>query len=218
MASKLRVEFHCHTIYSKDSLTQIPDLIAAAKERRINRLVITDHNTIAGAVEAKKMAPDLVIVGEEIMTEEGELLAAFVKEEIPQGLPAIEVIERLRDQGAFISVSHPFDKLRGGGWPIPVLENIVDQIDAIEVFNARCFPPYFNSRATAFANKHNILGTVGSDAHSVYELGRATMLMPEFEDAGGFRQALLQAEFEVHRSSLLVRLISRYAVLRKKLG
>jgi predicted metal-dependent phosphoesterase TrpH len=218
MASKLRVEFHCHTIYSKDSLTQIPNLIAAARGRKIDRLVITDHNTIAGAMEAKKLAPDLIVVGEEIMTEEGELLAAFVKEEIPQGLHAVEAIRRLKDQEAFISVSHPFDRLRGGGWSIPVLENILDQIDAIEVFNARCFPPYFNSRATAFANRHNILGTVGSDAHSVYELGRATMLMPVFEDAGGFRQALPQAEFEVHRSSLLVRLISRYAVMRKKIG
>jgi predicted metal-dependent phosphoesterase TrpH len=218
MESKLLVEFHCHSIYSKDSLTQIPDLIAAAKTRQIDCLVITDHNTIAGAMEAKKIAPELIVIGEEIKTKEGELLAAFVKEEISSGLPAIEAVRRLKDQGAFISISHPFDRLRGGGWSLPDLENILDQIDAIEVFNARCFPPYFNSRAKTFANKHNILGTVGSDAHSIYELGRATMLMPEFEDAEGLRRSLTDAEFITHRSSLFVRLISRYAVLRKKLG
>jgi predicted metal-dependent phosphoesterase TrpH len=218
MASKLRVEFHCHTIYSKDSLTPIRDLIAAAKERRIDRLVITDHNTIAGALEAKKLSPDLIVVGEEIMTEEGELLAAFVKEEIPSGLSAIEAIKRLKDQEAFISVSHPFDRLRGGGWSLSDLEKILGQVDAIEVFNARCFPPYFNSRAKTFANQHNMLGTVGSDAHSIYELGRATMLISEYEDTGEFRESLSQAGFEIRRSSLFVRLMSRYAVLHKKFG
>lgn len=217
MSSKLRVEFHCHTIHSKDSLTRLPDLIAAAKGRHIDRLVITDHNTIAGAKEAHKLAPELIIVGEEIMTNEGELLAAFVKEEIPAGLPSSEAIGRLKDQGAFISVSHPFDKWRGKWWTFPDLLSILEQIDAIEVFNARCFPPYFNKRANAFASRYNILGTVGSDAHSVSELGRATMLMPEFNDVGEFRRFLPEAEFETHRSSLLVRLVSRYAVFHKKL-
>jgi predicted metal-dependent phosphoesterase TrpH len=218
MTSKLRVEFHCHTIHSEDSLTQLPDLVAAAKRRHIDRLVITDHNTITGAIEAQKIAPELIIIGEEIMTREGELLAAFVNQEIPSDLPAVEAIKLLREQGAFISVSHPFDKWRGKYWSLPDLLDILGQIDAIEVFNARCFPPYFNERASSFAHKYNILGTVGSDAHSIFELGRATMLMPEFDDVKGFRQSLNDAEFETRRSSLLVRLISRYAVLRKKLG
>jgi predicted metal-dependent phosphoesterase TrpH len=217
MPSKLRVEFHCHTIHSVDSLTKLLDLIAAAKRRRIDRLVITDHNTIAGAIEAQKIAPELVIIGEEILTHEGELLAAYVKEKIPAGLPSGEAIGRLKDQGAFISVSHPFDNWRGKWWFLPDLLRVKGQVDAIEVFNSRCFPPYFNERAAAFAHKYSILGTVGSDAHSIYELGRATMLIPEFDGAEEFRQSLPEAEFETRRSSLLVRLISRYAVLRKQL-
>jgi hypothetical protein len=215
MTPTLRLEFHCHTIYSIDSLIRLPELIAAAKRRHIDRLVITDHNTIAGAIEAQKLAPELVIVGEEIMTGKGELIAAFVKEEIPPGLSVLETIRILKDQGAFISVAHPFDKWRGKWWPIPDLLSILDQIDAIEVFNARCFPPYFNTRAIDFAKKHNLLGTVGSDAHTIYELGRATMLIPEFKDIEGFRQSISEANFETRRSNFWVRFVSRYAVWKK---
>jgi predicted metal-dependent phosphoesterase TrpH len=110
------VEFHCHTNASKDSLTKVHDLISMAHKRGLDRLVITDHNTISGAVEAHKIDPELVIVGEEIMTTQGEILTAYVLEEIPAGLPPQVVIKRLKEQGAFISVSHPYDSMRAGGW------------------------------------------------------------------------------------------------------
>ena len=71
--------------------------------------MVTDHNCLAGAREAYAAAPDLVIIGEEVQTTEGEFLAAFVSEEVPKGLEPMDALKRLRDQGAFISVSHPFD-------------------------------------------------------------------------------------------------------------
>ena len=138
------VEFHCHTNASKDSLTEPADLVTAARRKGIDRLIITDHNTIAGARAAQALNPELVIVGEEIMTTRGEILASFVQEEIPAGLTPHQTIRRLRDQGAFISVSHPFDRLRKGAWLEQDLERIIDQVDAIEVFNARCI---FRSRS-----------------------------------------------------------------------
>ena len=76
------VEFHCHTHASKDSLTLPADLIAAARSKGIDRVVVTDHNSIAGAREAQAIDPELIIIGEEIMTTKGEILAAFVQEEI----------------------------------------------------------------------------------------------------------------------------------------
>jgi predicted metal-dependent phosphoesterase TrpH len=218
MTTTLRVEFHCHTIYSKDSLTPLKDLLDTAHERGIDRVVITDHNTIAGALKAKSLAPEQVIVGEEILTQEAELLAAFVTEEVPSGLSVDEAIKRLRDQGAFISVSHPFDRLRGGGWSRSSLLDMLDRIDAIEVFNARCFPPIYNKKALAFAEEYNIPGTVGSDAHTLYELGRATMQVPFFDDAASLRRVISEAVFETCRSNLLMRLSSRYAMLRKRIS
>ena len=100
----LRVEFHCHTDASSDSLTRPADLVAAARRKDLDRLVVTDHNTISGALAAQALDPELIIVGEEIMTTQGEILAAFITEEIPPYLSPAETIQRLKDQGAFISV------------------------------------------------------------------------------------------------------------------
>lgn len=219
MTDLLRVEFHCHTIYSKDSLTRVEDLLARCAERGIDRLVITDHNTIAGALAAKAIDPVRVIVGEEIMTREGgELLGAFMIEEVPKDLPALEVIERLRGQGAFISVSHPFDFMRGGGWRLANLERIASLVDAVEVFNARCLFKSYNKKAAGFAKKHGLLGTAGSDAHSLREVGQAVMTIPAFEDAESFKESLAEVYIEGRLSGLGVRVDSRWAVLRKKIG
>jgi predicted metal-dependent phosphoesterase TrpH len=212
----VRVEFHCHTIYSKDSLTHVEHLLKVCRQRDIGRLVITDHNTIAGAVEAKAMDPDRVIIGEEIQTDAGELLAAYVNEEIPPGLPHLEAIKRLRDQNAFISVSHPFDRFRSGHWELPALQEIAPLVDAIEVFNARCMLPSFNHQALAFARQHQLSGTVGSDAHALPEVGKAVLLLSEFTDSEGLRLALKSAAYRNRLSGPWVHFYSRYASYQKK--
>jgi predicted metal-dependent phosphoesterase TrpH len=216
MQETLRVEFHCHTIYSKDSLTPPEALLECCFRKGIDRIIITDHNTIAGAHVARRLDSVRVIVGEEIMTRDGEILAAFVEEEIPAGLPPKEVIARLRDQGAFISVSHPFDRFRSGHWdPVDLLE-IIPLVDAIETFNARCLWPGFNLQAQAFARLHKLAGTVGSDAHAVFELGKATLHLPHFTDADSLRKVLNRAKPQISLSGPWVHLASRYAVWHKR--
>ena len=215
--NSLRVEFHCHTIYSKDSLVTADKLLETCRKKGIDRIVVTDHNTTAGAFHAQNIDTQRVIVGEEILTQKGELLAAFVKEEIPRGLTPLETIDILRDQGAFISVSHPFDQMRRGHWQTPDLLEILPLVDAIEVFNARCMSADYNKQAQNFAQKHEVEGTVGSDAHSAFEIGRAAMILPEFEDADSLKEALPKAQFETTLSSPLVHFTSRYAVWYKML-
>jgi predicted metal-dependent phosphoesterase TrpH len=212
----LTVEFHCHTRWSKDCLAAPQALLAACRRKRIDRLVVTDHNTIAGALQAQALDPQRVIVGEEIMTHNGELLAAFVGKEIPPGLPPLEAIARLRDQGAFISVSHPFDRLRKGHWSLPDLLEIAPLVDAIETFNARCLLPAFNARARAFARQHHLPGTAGSDAHTAMEIGQARMLLLEFQDARSLRAALQEVRFQASPAMPWVHLFSRYAVWYKR--
>jgi len=211
-----RLEFHCHTIFSKDSLQRPADLLAAARRKGLDKVVITDHNSIAGALQAQALDPQRVIVGEEILTTEGELLAAFVREEIPARLPPLEAIARLRAQGAFISVSHPFDSLRGWKWP--ALQTILPLVDALEIFNARCLTDEPNRRAAACASEYGLPGTVGSDAHTSWELGRAWLEVPPFEDAASLKAVLPQAHFQTRLSSPLIHLTSRYAVWIKRLG
>ncbi|HSJ86766.1 MAG TPA: PHP domain-containing protein [Anaerolineales bacterium] len=210
------VEFHCHTDASKDSLTPPADLLAAARRKGIDRLIITDHNSIAGARAAQSLDPELVIVGEEIMTTHGEILAAYVTEEVPVGLPPREVIRRLREQGAFISVSHPFDRMRSGAWKEADLLGILPFVDAIEVYNSRCMLPRFNRSARVFAEKHHIPGTVGSDAHAAFEVGRSLLQLELFENADGLRRVIRAGKPITKWSPPWFHLSSRYAVVTKR--
>lgn len=212
----MNVEFHCHTIYSKDSLTRPHDLVETCRRKGIDRVVVTDHNTIAGARAAHALDPQRVIVGEEIMTTQGEILAAFVTEEIPAGLTPEETIHRLKNQGAFISVSHPFDRWRSGAWQEGDLLDILPDVDAIEVYNSRCVLPQFNHAARQFAEKHHLAGTVGSDAHATFELGQSLMELSPFEGPQGLRSVIRAGIPNVKPSPAWVRLTSRYAVLYKK--
>ena len=213
----LKVEFHCHTIFSKDSLTRPIDLVSTCRRKGIDRVVVTDHNTIAGARAAQAIDPDLVIVGEEIMTTRGEILAAFMSDEIPKGLSPEETIRRLKDQGAFISVSHPFDRWRSGHWKEEHLLEILSHVDAIEVYNSRCMLPAFNQHAQQLAERNDLAGTVGSDAHAAFELGQSLMLLEPFDGPEGLRKVVRRGIPRVKRSPAWVRLISRYAVLYKML-
>ena len=213
----LSVEFHCHTIFSKDSLTTPRTLVETCRRKGIDRVVVTDHNTIVGALAAQALAPDLVIVGEEILTTKGEILAAFVTDEISPFLSPQETITRLKDQGAFISVSHPFDRLRNGAWKEDDLLEILPQVDAIEVFNSRCMDPQSNRAAQIFAEKHNIAGTVGSDAHAAFELGRSVLILEQYEDPDEMREVIRRGIPQTKLSSPWVHLNSRYAVLYKAL-
>ena len=70
-SSFIRVEFHAHTIFSKDSLTTPAKFVAACRKKNIDKVVVTDHNSVAGAIAAQQLAPELVVVGEEILTQEG---------------------------------------------------------------------------------------------------------------------------------------------------
>jgi len=211
------VEFHCHTIYSKDSLTSPQTLVDVCRRKGIDRVIVTDHNTIAGARAAQVLDPERVIVGEEIMTTRGEILAAYVTGEIPPMLSPLETIQRLRAQGAFISVSHPFDEWRSGGWKEEDLLEIILLVDAIEIYNSRCMLPEFNHRAREFARKHNLAGTVGSDAHVAFELGRSLNLLEPFQGPDEMRKVIRRAEYLMRWSPPWVHLTSRYAVIRKKI-
>ena len=214
----VRVELHLHTRASKDSLVQIEDLLKRCDQIGIDRVAITDHNVIENAFKAKAMAPDRVIVGEEIETTRGELLGYFMTEHVPPGLEPLAAIARLRAQGALISVAHPFDSTRTQHWDADELLAIAPYVDAIESFNARCLSNKPNQAAGTFAKKHGLLETVGSDAHSLWEVGRAYLTLPEFTDAAGFKAGLVNAKKNTQLSPFFVHFFSRYAVFRKKLS
>jgi predicted metal-dependent phosphoesterase TrpH len=212
-----KVDLHAHTIYSRDCLTPVAALIERARAVGLDKIAITEHNNLAGALAAKKLAPDLVIVGEEIKTTHGEIIAYFVKECVPKGLSPQETIRRLRDQGAVISIPHPLDALRRSAMGRENVLEIIDQVDAVEVLNARCVRAADNLAAAELALAHGKLITAGSDAHTLFEVGRCTMVMPEFDDdAESFRDALEKAQPQGQVSPFWPHFVSTYAKWYKR--
>lgn len=189
----IRVEFHCHTAVSMDSSNRIDRLLKKAHERGLDHLCITDHNTIKPAIKAKALDEHLVVVGEEIRTTEGELLAYFVTNEVKPDQSPMRTIELLKNQNAFISVAHPFD-CRRHHWSIETLNKLLPYLDGFEIFNSRSFDLSVNAQAADYALKNNLPGMVGSDAHSLVELGLASMHLPNFSTADELRLVIRHAE------------------------
>jgi predicted metal-dependent phosphoesterase TrpH len=214
MLVEIKAEFHCHSIYSSDSLASLEKLISTACNKGIKKMAITDHSNIDGALFAKKMAPELIVVGEEVKTDRGEILAYFLSEGLPKGIKPEEAFKRLKDQGAFISLSHPFDSNREH-WTEEEIERYLPYLDAIEVFNSRCMGKEPNALALAFAIRHNLGCMVGSDAHVPAEVGRSTLSLPDFHDPDTLRAALKSSRAETKLSSPLIHFTSRYAYIKK---
>ena len=212
-----RVELHAHTRYSPDSLLELEEFLEICRRRGLDRVAVTDHNTIEGALRLKEKAPERIIIGEEIWTREGEVLAYFIEREIPKGLPLLETIERIREQGGVVALPHPCDRARGSAVGRRTAEAILPLVDAVEVFNARCLFPGDNACAAALAARFGKPGFSGSDAHTAWELGRAWTALPPFEDAEGFRQALSHARLTRRLSPPWVHLLSTWAKWRRRL-
>ena len=213
MSRFIKVDFHVHSIASPDSLSRGEDLVARAKALGLGKLIITDHNTTREASELRKKYPDFVITGEEILTTRGEILAVFVEEELPKGIEPLEAFKRLRDQGAFISLSHPYAPMRHG-WTEAEMEEYLPWLDAIETANARNIPD-MNRSAAQFAAAHGLCGTAGSDAHGIKELGAMGLELPDFSTADELRTAIRSAAVFGKESPFFVRYYSRMAVLLK---
>lgn len=215
--STLRLDLHIHTRASHDCLSDYSDVVATAHARGLDRIAVTDHNEIEGALRARDLAPDLVIVGEEVKTAEGvDVTGLFISEKIPRGTPAIETAQAIRGQGGLVYVPHPF--AGGKGLGPQVLAAIEPLVDVVEVFNARIHKPALNERAALWAKQRDLAGGAGSDAHTLLEIGRGVIEVPEYDGREGFLAALRAGRIVGRYSSYLVHLASTWAKIVPRAG
>jgi predicted metal-dependent phosphoesterase TrpH len=221
-AGRAFVDLHCHTSASFDSLASPASVVRAAAARGITHVAITDHDRIDGALEAKRIAaasaPTVqVIVGQEIRTAVGDLIGVYLREAIPPGLPVVDAIDAVREQGGLVGIAHPFDRYRGslGRGEQAAFESVVGFVDWIEAWNARLVLGDGNARAAELASRLGIPGVAVSDAHTTLEVGIAsTVLWGDLSTAEGLRAALAgPRELVAGRASLYVRLLGPVAKL-----
>jgi PHP domain/Glycosyltransferase Family 4/PHP-associated len=202
----IEVDLHMHTDHSYDCATPVEVLLATAREQGLGAIAVTDHNEISGALEAQARAADAgvkVIVAEEVKTAgEGEVIGLFIKEKIPRGLSMKETVAEIRRQGGLVYVPHPFDRMHS----VPDYEHLLemlDDVDAIEVFNPRVAIGAFNEEAVRFAAKYRIPAGAGSDSHVAQGLGSVRIQMRDFDGPAEFLQSLRDARILTRPSSLL---------------
>jgi len=201
-----------------DCNMSLEKVISRCLETGINCIAIADHGTTEGALKMQNLAPFPVIVAEEILTPHGEIIGMFLKESIRSGLSIEQAISHIRAQDALVCLPHPFDTLRGLRLDSKRLEELAEQIDIMEVFNARSPLHRSSAKARAFAKKYGIAGIAGSDAHTPNEIGNTYVEIPEFSGRSDFLQALRQGKVFGHRTNPLVHLSSTWTSLKKGLN
>jgi predicted metal-dependent phosphoesterase TrpH len=200
----IAVDLHMHTNHSHDCATPVEKLLDTAKAQGLGAIAITDHNEVSGALEAREKADGIkIIVAEEVKTaDQGEVIGLFIEEKIPRGLTLEETIAEIRRQGGLVYVPHPFDRMHS----VPDYEHllkVVEDVDAIEVFNPRVAFSAFNEEAATFAQKYRIVAGAGSDSHVAQGLGSVKIMMRDFSGAEEFLESLRDADIIRKKQSLL---------------
>lgn len=205
----MKLDCHLHTKYSPDSLTSLQDFRRQCLKKKIMP-IITDHNTIDGALKYKQLYKD-VIIGEEIKTNRGDLIGIFLNETIPKDIDLLEALDRIKQQGAISYVPHPFDYMRRSA-----IQNVDFKADIIEVFNSRVIKQQYNRMAENFANKKGWIKAVGSDAHLPSEIGTSFVEMAEFNSEKEFLTNLKKARLTKQPSPIYVHAVTKVVKPLKK--
>jgi predicted metal-dependent phosphoesterase TrpH len=162
----INIDFHTHTWHSNDCTMNPAKILRIAHEKGLNAIVINDHNTIKGGLEAKLLNPyhDLeVIVGAEIKTDAGDITGIYLKEEISSKQFA-DVAREIKSQGGIVILNHP---------AVDHDLNLIDfkLVDFIEGYNSRLTESQ-NLLAIELAKKNNKPLIAGSDAHIYADIGK----------------------------------------------
>ncbi len=196
-------DVHMHTTYS-DGTGSIEEVLAHVEQATpLDVIAITDHDTIEGALRARDLAARRtyrfeVIVGEEISTREGHLLALFIEQRVPPRLSIERSIELVHAQGGLAIVAHPFNRLFRYSVQRAVMDRLLRQPDAhpdgIETLNGSFAGIGSSQIAMRLARSVYPWPEIGgSDAHTPTAIGSAHTL---FLGAGveGLRAALRRGE------------------------
>ena len=195
----MRIDLHLHSRYSHDGRSTLEELIERCAECGLDRIALTDHNTVEGALALAEIAPDLAIVGEEAKTREGEVIGLFITRRLPPYMRAEDVMDMIHEMGGLTYVPHPLDRHRSNFSAERIVE-LAGRIDIIETYNAWCEPAE-NQAAARLAKDLEKVSATGSDAHAASELGRSWMEIEDYTTPQDFLEKLRSARHVITTSS-----------------
>jgi predicted metal-dependent phosphoesterase TrpH len=207
-------DFHCHTTFSRDCCTPVPELIRRCRRAGIDCLAVTDHNEIEGALRVRDAAGFQVIVGEEIFSAGGEVIGLFLQDRIPPRLPYRETLERIKAQGGVTYLPHPVSGIRKSRLRREEVEASLDLLDVVETYNARTLLGDDDDArwVHGLVERHQLATAAASDAHSPWEVGRVRVQIPDFATPAGLVQALRAARVTARPAPLWLRGLMNHKV------
>jgi predicted metal-dependent phosphoesterase TrpH len=207
-----RVDLHVHSSASYDCKVEPEQVVARCRRLGLSPIFLTDHNRVFAAARLQALGIDDVVVGEEVMTTQGELIGLFLQHRVLPDLTPLEAANHIKEQGGLVYLEHPYDSHRRH-LSEDAIEAVSSLIDIVEVFNGRS-DEKANQRA---ADLCAILGAApgaGSDAHTIDEIGSVYLQMESFEGASDFLAKLDRAKIVKGRSKFL---LMAEATLRHKI-
>ena len=209
-----RADLHVHTCHSDGKPTVRDVLDHVASRTRLKAIAITDHDTIEGALAAYEMRRRYafdIIIGEEVTSREGHILALFVDRRVPPMMSAAETIAAIHDQGGLAIAAHPF--IAAFGEPAQGIgKRFADlPFDAVEVENSTPFMYWANYRARKHNRQVAKLPEIGnSDAHIVEAIGKS---YTRFAGSGAadLRKAIEHGKTSAHAGNYASRELWAYA-------
>jgi predicted metal-dependent phosphoesterase TrpH len=193
---RVSLDLHCHTYKSFDGRSRPEDIVERAIGRGLTHLAITDHDTLAGAFEARLIAPSElnIIVGQEVSTRRGDLIGLYLITEVAADLDLEDAVATIREQGGVVGVPHPFDSWRRSvavRMGTADLIRLAKLVDYVEAYNGRVQDPRHDAAAADFARQHGLPVVAVSDAHHAADVGTAqTSLVGPVDSWVSFLHAL----------------------------
>jgi hypothetical protein len=179
-------DIHIHSSVS-DGMAGITDILEfVAESGDLDVIAITDHGKISGGYEARELAakrnyPFEVIVGAEINTTEGHLLALFLDKPVENDQHLADAIRAVHSQGGLCIAPHPLNPFTESVNQKD-LEAVMNSsepgtyFDGIETLNATITCAISNHRAKKINEKYKLAETGGSDAHFLISIGSGLTL------------------------------------------
>ncbi len=200
-------DLHTHTWASPDSWMPPAVLVERARAAGLDRIAVTDHGEIEGALEAQAIDAERVIVGQEVRCAGGtEVIGLYLRRRIPMGIALEEAVADIQDQGGLVYAPHPFAYRSRARWHA---ERVLAVADIVEVFNSRAFLAHWDRAALAAARARGLAQAAATDAHFPWEIGRACTVLPAFGDAAGLRAAIARGRpFGVRKASAAIHVAS----------
>lgn len=179
-------------------------------------IAITDHNETSFARALQTQLGSQIIVGEEIKTFDGEIIGLYLTRTIEKGKSALDTVREIHAQGGLVYIPHPFETGRAG-LQENILERIKDEIDILEVFNARGRFRGKNDQAASFSKNKNFVLASSSDSHCLKGVGSAYSIVDQEPTKESLVDLLKTAELRKEYAPLISFLCPSINKIKNKL-